>query len=176
MSIYEVGKPYSPTKKHWPEGVDYNFRAGRHELRLFMRTPNRQELTDTETGEARFALTVEKDIIYFCYRFGLGDWGDCGFSIHLVPKDERILPEPPATEYERALLSVLLIDAETGIVKVIRAVSLSPQFTRKLHQAIRDQASRPFPADYDRQGEEVYRRYTSAQLVERAIIRCRGGE
>ncbi len=176
MSIYKVGEPYSPTKTHWPEGVDYNYRAGQHELRLFLRTPNRQEITDVESGEARFALAVERDIIFFCYRFGQGDWGDCGFSIHLVPEDERILPELPKAG-ERALLTTLLIDAETGLLKAIRVTSLSPKFTQRLHRAILGQAARPFPDDYDQQAEAVYHRYTSAQLaMNRAVVRCWGGE
>lgn len=176
MVIYKVGEPYSSTKTHWPEGIDYNYRAGQHELRLFRRTPSPQEITDVKSGESRFALAVERDIIFFCYKFGQGPWGDCGFSIHLVPEAERILPELPA-ENERVLLTTLLIDAETGLLKAIRVVSLSPKFTRKLHQAILDQAARPFPDDYDRQAEATYRRYTSARLAsDRAIVRCIGGE
>lgn len=177
MYVYEVDKPYHPDKRHWPEGVDYNYRAGEHELRIFMRTPSEVEIADIRKGEARFALAVEGDIVFFCYQFGRGEWSDCGFSFHLVSETERVLPEIPATPETRALLTVLLIDAENGILKVIRAVSLSPKFTRKLHEAVRDQAARPFPDNYDQQIEAAYRRYTSAQLAQdRAIVRCRGGE
>ena len=35
MHRLEVGKPYDPSRRAWPEGADYNFRAGGHELRIF---------------------------------------------------------------------------------------------------------------------------------------------
>ncbi len=174
---YQVGQPYSPTKKHWPEGVDYNYRAGQHELSIFMRTPSAGEIQSIETGPARFALAIIGDIIFFCYRFGSGPWGDCGFSIHLVPEEKRRLPPPPASNTERALLTTMLIDAETGILKVIRATTFSPRFTQRLHKAITEQAGKAFPPNYDAQGEAVYRRYTSAELAKNmAQARCRGGE
>ena len=179
MTIYRVGELYpSPSgKRHWPEGVDYNYRGGEHELRLFYRSPSAAEIADTKTGEARFAIAVEGDIVFFCYRFGGQPWGDCGFSIHLVPENERVLPPEQIGPEERALLNVILIDAENGVIRALRAVSLSPKFTAKLHAAIRAQAARPLPADYDAQAEAIYRRYDSAALAQqRAAVRCRGNE
>lgn len=178
-SLYQVGKPYSTTKKHWPEGIDYNFRSGQHELRLFFRSPLSQEITAIKNGPAQFALSVIGDIIFFCFKFGDLEWSDCGFSIHLVPDNERTLPDIPKTNQERALLSTLLIDAETGILRVIRATTFSSRFTRILHQAIIDQAGRPYPGDneYQRQIDQIYQKYRSKDLAKNhALARCRGGE
>jgi hypothetical protein len=36
LHAYEVGKPYDPRRRSWPEGADYNFREGAHELRIFL--------------------------------------------------------------------------------------------------------------------------------------------
>ena len=37
MHTYIVGQLYDPSRKSWPEGADYNFRAGGgHELRIFL--------------------------------------------------------------------------------------------------------------------------------------------
>jgi hypothetical protein len=36
MHILEVGKPYLPGRRNYPEGADYNFRDGGHELRIFL--------------------------------------------------------------------------------------------------------------------------------------------
>ena len=177
MYLYEVGKRYSETKKHWPEGVDYNYRKQQHELRLFYRTPSESEIENIRRAPARFALSVQGDIIFFLAKFGDEEWVDCGFNIHLVPKNERQLP--PAKLNGKPLVTVLLIDAETGILKVFRVLTFSDEFIRKLHAAITAQATKPFPAmsDYNAQVDNVYRRYTSRQLaMDHAIIRCRGGE
>ena len=36
MYAIVTGKPYDPLRRAWGEGADYNFRAGGHELRIFL--------------------------------------------------------------------------------------------------------------------------------------------
>lgn len=179
-TIYKVGQPYSPTKRNWPEGVDYNYRAGEHELRLFFRSPNPQEVESVRTGPSQFAFTVLDGIIFFCYRFGPAlPWGDCAYSIYLIPENERTVPEMPKTDVERALLTTMLIDAENGIIRAMRVTSFSPRFTRELHQAITNQANIPFPGmeQHLARGLAIQAKYTSAHLATvMAKVRCRGGE
>ena len=57
-------------------------------------------------------------------------------------------------------------------------VSPSPQFSRRLHDAIRLQASRPFDqSTYDQARQGLYRRYpTSELLLATAIARTHSGD
>lgn len=181
MPLYSVGQLYNPSKTRWPECTQYNFRSGSHELLLFYARPTDREVESIRTGRVDLALAVEAsgDLVILVHRFASGPWSDSPFSWHLVPEAERSLPADPESDEERALLSITLVDAATGIIRVLRAVTLSPEFTRSLHDAIRDQAARPWrgASQYNADLRTLYANASCERLAEvRAIARCRGGD
>jgi hypothetical protein len=176
---YQVGQLYHPDRRIWPERATYQYRGGGHELLLFLESPTAGEITDVRYGDAEFALAVVPPTLIFCYRFGRMPWSDSPYTVHLVPEAERGEIDEPVLEEERALLAVILVDATTGIIRALRAVSLSVDFTDALRQAIREQAGAPWEgeAGYDRAIERIYRQYPSTErFVAAATARCRGGE
>jgi hypothetical protein len=59
----------------------------------------------------------------------------------------------------------------------MRFVSLTPEFSQKLHAAIAAQADMPFDqAAYDAHLAHIYKLNSSTGLAGRAVVRCRGGE
>jgi hypothetical protein len=179
MHALEIGKLYHPGVRCWPEGGEYNFRSGGHELLLRFARPAAQEIEDVRRGDCEFALALVGDILFFLYRFGqVAGWSDAPYTWHLLPEDQRIPPQPPDTGESRALLQVILLDASTGIVRALRGVTLSPAFTRSLHTAIQVQMGTPWAGwkEYDRQLATAYRRYrSSADLLTISTARTRGG-
>lgn len=179
---YQVGKPYIAGRRNWQEAVEYNYRQGAHELRMFLGNLKPWEIETIRSGPCEFALAVEKDVLFLLYRFGEGrreaiPWSDAPFSWHLVPEDQRTLPEPTGLVEPHDTLQVVLVDRLTGLIRALRMVSFSPAFTVALRSAIRDQASRSWPggAEYDRQLGTVYGQHSSEQLLARAIARTKGG-
>ena len=183
--VYAVGRPYIPGRTAYPEATQYTYDAGGHELLLILSRPSAREVSAIRSAEAEFALVVDGDLIVFLYRFGDGlPWSDQPYSWHLVPPERRRLPPSseeiglsPSAE-PRALLAVILVDADTGIVRALRQITLSPALTTALHLAIRDQAARPWPgqAAYDLQLARLYARYpTTDALVSVARARSLGG-
>ena len=174
MHALEVGKPYIPGKANFAEGGEYNYRSGTHELRLFLRDATDEEISAVESGEAEFAFAYEQpDILMFLFRFGrVLTWSDAPYTPHLVPEAQRT--EPPALAAdERALLTIILIDAHSGIVKAIRVVSLSSQMSAKLHAHIQRQFAALWnEAAYDAGLKSVQARFTSPALARRAVARC----
>ncbi len=179
MTVLEVGRPYIVGRRKWPEGVEYNCRSGGHELRLFFDSPSASEIEAVRIGECEFALVMEGPVIFLMYKFGVAiNWSDAPYSWHLVPEDQRTLPEPEGPE-TRALLQVVLIDAASGLVRALRALTFSPVFTRALHAAIRAQADMIWAgkASYDAALADAYRRYpASTDLLRGAVARTFGGE
>jgi hypothetical protein len=191
MHAYEVGKLYHPGRTTWPETSEFNYRGGECELRLFFRSPTPSEIGAGRSGRSEFALFHQDDQIIFCYRFdaesgraGSGiPWSDAPYHFGrlalagLLAKQRTIPPDPARLGPEtRALLHIRLIDAATGLTQVLRVVSLSPEFTRTLFRAIRDQARRPFDlAAYDQELASIYAGYSSEQLAAAAVVRCEGG-
>jgi hypothetical protein len=178
MSVYSVGKPYIDDRRNWPENVEYNYRQGAHELRMFLANPKPWEVEAIRTGPCEFALAVEGDLLFLLYHFGKAvPWSDAPYSWHLVPAEQRTLPEPTEAVEPHDTLQIILVDALTGIVRGLRMVSFSQAFSIVLRTAIREQAAQPWPggAEYDRQLAEVYRRYDTDALLARARSRTEGG-
>lgn len=177
MYSYEVGQLYHPDRTTWGETPQYNYRGGGHELVLFYGSPTSREIRDVRRGLAQFAFAVEEGVIFFLYRFGEQPWSDAPYSIHLVPEAERTVPPPEATSETRALLNVHLVDADTGLIRANRTLSLSPEFTRGLNASIREQAARPFGVSaHERAIRRVYARYpTTRELLDACGHRTVGG-
>lgn len=177
MYRYEVGKLYNANRTRWEETAEYNYRANIHEIRLFFRSPKPSEVQAAKQGEANFALVVQQDMILLVFRYGSIPWSDASYTIHRVPENERTLPPEMINEQERAQITLFLINADTGILLAIRQTSLSHDFTVALHQAIREQAARPFDQVlFDRQLRMLYSKYNSSALLKLAIARCKGGD
>lgn len=180
MYVIEVGKPYPGRVAPTEDGWQYNYRSGTHELFGFMDRPTMQETGEIRSGKLQLALFVEGDILLLALKFGEMPWADAVYSWHRVPAEQQTLPDPGDEGGEqRRLLQIVFMDRATRLVQVLRTVSLSPDFTAALHEAIRDQANRPWPGDdeYDQQLADVYRRYpTSKALVQDARARCVGGK
>jgi hypothetical protein len=176
--LYQVGAPYIPGKTSWAEGAEYNWRGGEHELRFFFRRVTDRERTAIRKGPCTFALAVHGPVVFFLYRFGEAiPWSDAPYSYHMVPEPERTVP-PQLSREQRALLHVILVNADSGLIEALRTVSLAPVFSRRLHEAITLQAALPFDqALYDRALDAVYRKYpTSERLLQTALVHCEGGQ
>jgi hypothetical protein len=178
MYLLAVGKPYRPGRRAWAEGANYNYRSGEHGLGMFVADPTLKEVAAVESGPVEFGLMVEQEGLFVVTRFGRTLSFDCSYQWHRVDPAERVSP-PPTEETSsalRALLQIVLVDASTGLVRALRAVSYSPEFTRAIHRAIAAQAAAPFDATAHDRWADGMMRYTTAQLWDRCTIRCRGGD
>lgn len=180
MHKLTVGQLYLAGRRSWPEAAEFNFRGGAFELRLFLPGLRADEIQDLRQGRTEFALVVEGDVILLLYRFGGSiPWSDAPYTIHLVSEADRRPPMALATEQSRDVLQVVVVEATTGIVQALRLVSFSPAFSRALRGAIAAQLARPWPGrtEYDRQVDEIYRRYpVQSDMLKIARARCAGGE
>lgn len=176
LHVYQIGAPYVPGRTSWPERAEYNYRGGGHELLLFYPQLTQREITAITRRPAEFGAVAVGPVLFFLYKFSTdSEWSDCPYAWHLVKQqrpDEATEP-PPLEEGERALLSIVLVEATTGLIVGLRTVSLSIALARALHQAIRDQIAAPWDAAaYDRALQDVYRTTSVGQLARQAE-RCR---
>lgn len=178
MAEYRVGQRYHPDVSSWPEGTNYNYRAGYHELLIALHNPSRYEIADVRSAPAEFALVKYKDLLVLLFCFGCVGWGDAPYSWHLVPREQRVLPEPVGLQEPHTVFYVFLLNAGTGIIEAMRMVTVSPAFSVALTVAIQEQAEKPWGGrqEYDRQVDELFMRYHRPDdLLKIAITRSRGG-
>jgi hypothetical protein len=178
---YEVGKPYHPDRRIWPQGPQFNSRGG--ELVLFLDQPTPAEVQAVKTGRADFGLYDADGLVVLLYQFrhdqGGLPWSDPPYHYHLDPVPEWVLPPDPGSlsAEARALLHVVLVNATGGQIRALRTLTLSPEFTARLFRAIRAQSSGTFNAPaYDSQLGALYFQYpTSDQLAAACSVWCEGG-
>jgi hypothetical protein len=143
--VYRVGELFSRRRREWPPGAEFAFSPGGHELTLFHPEIRPELIEDVRRGEAEFALIVRPSVIVLAYRFGETiPWEDAPYTWHLQPEFRRVIPASIVVPEIRSLLWITLVGAEDGIIHAQRGMTLSPPFTRALHEAIRGQAMSPF--------------------------------
>ncbi len=179
MQIVAIGKPLFEERTELPEAVEYSYQSGDHTLLLSMKNLHPQEIEAVRESEAEFGLYCENGVIFLLYRFGEAlPWSDSAFSWWNVAEEDRKIPALPENSAERILLKIILIEAANGIVKAIRVTTLSPDFTKKLHTAIREQATgEEFSrSEFVARSLAVYKNTTPAELAANAIAKTKGGE
>jgi hypothetical protein len=178
MHRLEVGKPYDPARRHWPELADFNHRSGGHELRIFLRSASPTEVKAVRAGPVEFGFFAEPEGLFVVTRFGPTLSFDCSYQWHRVSAEERTLP--PAWEETspelRALCTIILVEATTGVVLALRAITFSPEFTRSLHRAIAEQAAGPYDrVAHERWADGMTALNSTALLWAKCVMRCQGG-
>jgi len=179
MQIVAIGKLLFEGRTELPEAIEYNYQTGDHTLLLSMKNLHPHEIEAVTQAEAEFGLYCENSIVFLLYRFGeVLPWSDSAFSWWNLAEEDRRIPEPQANTAERILLKIILIEAATGIVKAIRVTTLSPNFTEKLHTAIREQsAGEEFSrTEFVARSIAIYQKQTPAELAAKAIVTTKGGE
>lgn len=178
MHIVAIGKPLFEGRTELPEAIEYNYQSGDHTLLLSMNNLHPKEIEAVREAEAEFALYCENGIIFLLYRFGdVLPWSDSAFSWWNIAEEDRRVPAPQENPAERILLKIILVEAATGIVKAIRVTTFSPEFTEKLHEAIRRQAKGEelSRAEFVSRSLAIYEKQTPFELAANSIVKTKGG-
>jgi hypothetical protein len=142
---YRVGEPFRRGRREWPVGAEFAFGPGGHELTVFRPAVAPGLIHEVGRGPAEFALIIRPPVLVLAFRFGEATrWEEVPYSWHLQPEFRRLVPAAAVSPEARALLWINLVGADDGIIHAQRGMTLSPPFTRALHDAIRAQAMRPF--------------------------------
>lgn len=176
-----VGELYFPGKRAWPEAVEYNYFSNKHELRFLLKNPSRYITEVISKMPVQLGLFTEDDIILLVYKFIdykkqlIPVKGYSPFSIHLVPDNMRTFPETSEAMESEELLHIHLIDADTGILRVVRNVPLSTEFSASLCSAIIEQGKVPLTEDYNDRLQELDKRYPDDEsLMDHCKEKCAG--
>lgn len=175
MYRISVGEPLGIDMNGWSEGSHYNYDASGHWLHIMFRKPIPREIIAVGKGDAEFSLYVVESALFLLYRFGDLPWNDAPYSWWRVSEERRKLPE--IEEDRHALLKVVLVDSETGIVAALRALTFSVEFTRRLHYEIIRQSQQTWdPERHDRMVTYSYMKYSTLDMLKRGVVLCRGGD
>lgn len=164
----QVGERWSEAHEKYDEGARYLYRQGAHELTLFWGAPSQAEVDGLRAQPLEVGLYPHDPAAFLLYKIqNVCEWSDVAFNVHLVPEAERELPaEPPG---ERARLRITLVDANDGIIRAKRIVSLDKVMTQALRHAMLRQAAEPFDrAAYDTAVRAAHARFPDSDAMVRA--------
>jgi len=115
----------------------YHNYAGQPFLMLFYDGITQEEIDAIRTGKVRLALIpVGEHTIILAYSiegFTVG-WSEAIFAMGRVHPDNR--PYEHVPDGEGWLLSILLVERSTGIIKSMRAGTMTPLMTKRLQAAL----------------------------------------
>lgn len=160
-----VGEPWSSEFNQYDEGVRYLYRHGAHDLTLFWPAPTPAEVAGLRDADVEIGLFSHGPAAFLLYKIkNVCEWSDAAFNTHLVPAGDLELPnEEPG---DRARLKLTLVDADDGIVRARRILSLDKVMTQALKHAMREQAAAPFNRlVYDAAIAEVHARYRDSDAL-----------
>lgn len=180
MYVLQVGQPINPNKRWHRPIYQFQYDQAGYELTMILPDLKPVEVEAVRSGRTRFALSVwgkSSPIIFFHFRFDPAfGWSDCPFTWHMTNPAYRRLPSLDLAPTDGNALKIILAEGPEGIVKVLRLLALSHNFSMKLNQAIIDQAAAPFDqAEYDTELARIYANYTSADLIKSSIAKCEAG-
>jgi len=162
----EAGKPF-PYTIPGSEQITIEMDDGGLSLLLCYDRPTIIETEEIRVGTLTMALTTMKGIIFFLAKFGGQPWIDLPYNVHLSRRLTELQEPAVGTGY---LLSVVMVDIASGLVKVIRAVDLPHNYSVKVYGEILKQQAMPL-FQYDRTLNSVYMQYRPKDLLEYAIIK-----
>ena len=165
MATRMVGEVYDPAYNRYDEGSRYVYAGEGHELVLFWNGPTAAEIEGFRVQPMETGLFTHGPAAFLLYKIeNVCEWSDVAFNLHLVPEAERELPkEEPG---DRARLRLTLVDAEDGVIRAKRIVSLDKVMTQALKHAMAEQAATPFNRIvYEGAVQEVYGRYADSDAL-----------
>jgi hypothetical protein len=165
MTIRQVGEVYSPDHARYDEGARYTYTGGAHELVLFWSGPTPAEVDGFRMQPMEFGLFTHGPAAFLLYKIkDVCEWSDVAFNLHMVPEAQRELPnEEPG---DRARFRMVLVDAEDGVIRAKRIVSLDKVMTQAVRHVMTEQLSAPFNrVIYEAAVQEVYGRYADSEAL-----------
>lgn len=170
----EVGKKY-PSEYNF-DGNFLEYDQSGFTLYYFMPNMTITETQGLKTGKYKFAITEMAGTMFLLSEFKPGlNLSDTPFHFGLY-KDGRINYLPKEIQDGQGLsLMVVAVDSATGIVKVLRQIGLSTQFSRKLIEICVRQASEPVnEMEYNMNIMRIQNSYQAKDLYRFKTVECKG--
>ena len=169
--VLALDQPFMEGIASWPDGrFEYRYFGGHHLLQLCLGKLSERDIAAFVRGQVHVGFYLRQAVLFILFKIeNLMDWSDQAFTFHLVaPEDRELLPHTPGTHQG---LSLVLVEAESGLVKGMRLVTYSKHASALLHRVLQQQLETPFDADrHAALVAEVYRQYPHSRLLAKAAV------
>ena len=172
-----VGEQFAPGLTFGEtERFEYRYTNGTHMLQVIMPRLTPAEIEAFQRGKMHVGLYVRGDTIFFLWKVeGIQEWSDQAFSLFALPPDSRSVE--PARNGEHILLSMVLLDSHTGVVKAMRVITYSTHMSQIFQRLLMRQLQNGLsPEQHALNIKEAYALYPhSRDMVKAALCTERAG-
>lgn len=172
--LTSLNEPHPLNVRAMDEGLQLLAGGAAYELLYNVDAPSDTELAALNTGPLEFALVDQPGVLLLAMRAAPEvPWGDAPLNPHAP--DGRLTPPQIPQAGQRTPGRLTVTDHRTGLVRVIRSFTFTPEFSLALAEGVRLHAGAPYPGErgYERLLNSLYALYPTAEtLVGGAVARC----
>lgn len=172
FSSISVGKPFPPAVGR-VEGAQMhiNPKLGDDTIQFISNftKPTYSEIQDYRNGKIKIRLFMENDTLFFLFKIGNQDWCDVPFEPRLY--DSFVIEDVGDSKGYPILM--ILTDAPSGIVKHLRLISVSTDFSRifkKTVDYLNEKREGFTKEEYLNKLDGIQKKYTTTQMAKKAIV------
>ena len=167
---FEVGQVI-PQLKGTGDSVRFGMSDAGAELLVCFRSPTEAEIQTIKKGPIRFGMFTKENIIFILVKFGSMPWMDAPFHVGLAKGLTHLQDIEEGQGYG---CTIIFVDSNTGIIKALRYVGLSTEYSKRLKDNIEEQMNEAFDkALYDAKLADIMRAYTTKDMVRYSEVNCR---
>ena len=173
-----IGQPFVDSVSSWPDGrFEFRLFGGHQLLQLCLGNLKERDIEAFQRGHVHLGLCQLQQTLFVLFRVeDLMEWSDQAVHIQLVDdaEDRELPPHIPGAHQ---VLTMVLVEAETGLIRGMRVVTWSKHASAVLHRILDEQLTAKFDSkEHARRVTEIYRHYrNSKQLVRAALLTERAG-
>ncbi len=171
FTVLEVGKPFPGGKGH-SENVIFEMDDSGAALLVFFNSPTEDEISQFKQGSSfEIKFVALGNIIMITTKVGNLEWMDSPYNPHLSPGLTRFtIP----MDKEGLALNLILVDTKTGLVKSLRIIGLSNDFSRKILGEMMDQKAKVFNHEsYLKEVNQIFAKYQTRDIVKMSVAWCK---
>lgn len=173
--LLKVGEMYVAHRATWPMANEFNAYEANGacflEWRTFLPRPTRHEVRGFKKGRLAWTFQERNGLLVVTVDVDKGTYqGDATFTPHLVPDEMRPSSLPPIkSENDGYLISCLLIDAETGILRAHRVFTLTNAISRFMRESYLNLLAVPGSREILQQrSQNLYAQFSTRDLMHSA--------
>jgi hypothetical protein len=174
MRLTKVGMPFVPGLTSLPIGITYEYTPGGHALIICMDDPSTHEVLAVQKHEAVFGLLLRQSTLFVLTKFGRLSWNPSYYNWWI---NAPVMRPDPYTDFHRLktdggiAVSVCLVNAANGLLKAVRTVKCSQEFSRVFLRVVCAQTRSPFdPWNHAQIVETVFDDFASGADVMKDVL------
>lgn len=166
MMTLEVDQLLKENITSYPDGSRFDITDSGSTLFLYLSKPTSEEIQAIKRGKFQIAYYVDDDVIFILLKFENMNWIDAPYNIHLSKQLTKI---NKIEDGQGLSLTILLVDASSGILKSMRLIGLPSEFSKNLKNDIDNQSLVDFDIQkYDLKVISICKEYTTDELIKYA--------